>query len=73
MKIKFFLFCLLSLNLAYAGTPSVNGVGIIYAIALVLLGIFIFTPFLIKIIKNKMKAKQEETEEESEDKDANAE
>lgn len=63
MKTKFVLFSLLCFNLAYAGTPSVNGTAILYGIPLLLLIGLLGVPYLIKYIKARKASKLENGEE----------
>ena len=62
MKTKFLLPGLLSFCNVYAGTSARYDTIILYAIALLILGGLIGTPYLIKFIKNKIKAANQQKE-----------
>ena len=65
MKTKILFFSILCLSEAYAGTAGAanNDPLVFYAIALLILGVLIGTPSLIKFIKNRIKARQDENGE----------
>lgn len=70
IKTKFLIICLVCFNLAYAGTPSVNGTAILYGIPLLLLIGLLGVPYLIKYIKARKASKLENVEETLSDSDS---